>query len=90
MAEGGRDGLTSTAIRATDLGRRFGSVTAVDRLSFEVREGQTFGLLGHNGAGKTTTIRLLNGVLGRDAGEARCSGWTRPSTASAFAAGQAY
>ena len=74
MAEGGRDGLTPTAIRATDLGRRFGSVTAVDRLSFEVRAGETFGLLGHNGAGKTTTIRLLNGVLGRDAGEAEVLG----------------
>jgi ABC-2 type transport system ATP-binding protein len=48
--------------------RRFGATTAVDGLSFDVIAGETFGLLGHNGAGKTTTIRLLNGVLGRDAG----------------------
>lgn len=40
----------------------------MDGLSFEVGHGETFGLLGHNGAGKTTTIRLLNGVLSRDAG----------------------
>ena len=49
-------------------------MTAVDRLSFEIRAGETFGLLGHNGAGKTTTIRLLNGVLGRDAGDAEVLG----------------
>lgn len=50
------------------LVRRFGDNVAVDRLSFEVRRGETVGLLGHNGAGKTTTIRLLNGVLAPDAG----------------------
>ena len=66
--------MTTSAIRATGLGRRFGTVQAVDGLSFEVRAGETFGLLGHNGAGKTTTIRLLNGVLGRDAGEAEVLG----------------
>ena len=66
--------MTTAAIRATGLGRQFGSVRAVDGLSFEVGAGETFGLLGHNGAGKTTTIRLLNGVLGRDAGEAEVLG----------------
>ncbi len=40
----------------------------MDGLSFDVGRGETFGLLGHNGAGKTTTIRLVNGVLSRDAG----------------------
>ena len=57
------------AIRAERLDRRFGETRAVDGLSFEIRAGETFGLLGHNGAGKTTTIRLLNGVLRRDAGD---------------------
>jgi ABC-2 type transport system ATP-binding protein len=61
--------LTAAAILADGLVRHFGSSPAVDGLSFEVRAGETFGLLGHNGAGKTTTIRLLNGVLGRDAGD---------------------
>jgi ABC-2 type transport system ATP-binding protein len=63
------DRMTAVAIRADGLVRRFGRAHAVDGLSFEVGAGETFGLLGHNGAGKTTTIRLLNGVLSRDAGE---------------------
>jgi ABC-2 type transport system ATP-binding protein len=58
----------AVTVRSDDLVRRFGETRAVDGLSFEVRAGETFGLLGHNGAGKTTTIRLLNGVLSRDAG----------------------
>jgi ABC-2 type transport system ATP-binding protein len=65
---------TAAAVRATGLVRRFGDTAAVDGLSFEVAAGETFGFLGHNGAGKTTTIRLLNGVLGRDAGEAEVLG----------------
>ncbi len=60
---------SAVAVRAEGLVRRFGDTLAVDGLSFEIRAGETFGLLGHNGAGKTTTIRLLNGVLGRDAGD---------------------
>ena len=66
--------MTTSAIRVTELGRRFGTVHAVDGLSFEVRPGETFGLLGHNGAGKTTTIRLVNGVLGRHAGDVEVLG----------------
>jgi ABC-2 type transport system ATP-binding protein len=61
--------LTEPAVRVEGLVRHFNSRRAVDGLSFEVARGETFGLLGHNGAGKTTTIRLLNGVLSRDAGE---------------------
>jgi ABC-2 type transport system ATP-binding protein len=61
---------SAVAVRAERLVRRFGETRAVDGLTFEIRAGESFGLLGHNGAGKTTTIRLLNGVLGRDAGEA--------------------
>jgi ABC-2 type transport system ATP-binding protein len=65
----------STAVIALDaLVRRFGEVTAVDGLSFDVIRGEVFGLLGHNGAGKTTTIRLLNGVLTPSAGSARVLG----------------
>jgi ABC-2 type transport system ATP-binding protein len=59
---------TEPAVSVEGLVRRFGVRSAVDGLSFVVGRGETFGLLGHNGAGKTTTIRLVNGVLSRDAG----------------------
>jgi len=51
------------AIEVKSVTRRFGSLTAVDDLSFEVGEGEIFGLLGPNGAGKTTTINLILGLL---------------------------
>ncbi|HYJ79915.1 MAG TPA: ABC transporter ATP-binding protein [Longimicrobiaceae bacterium] len=57
-------------IRTAGLSLRFGDIAAVDRLSLEVGAGEVFGFLGHNGAGKTTTVRLLNGVLAPDDGEA--------------------
>lgn len=52
-----------TAIIATDLTKRFGDFTAVDRVNFEVRRGEIFGFLGPNGSGKTTTIRMMLGLL---------------------------
>jgi ABC-2 type transport system ATP-binding protein len=48
--------------------KRFGSVVALDGLTFEVPRGQVFGFLGANGAGKTTTMRIALGVLNADAG----------------------
>ncbi len=56
----GHDGL---AIEAEGLIRDFGSFRAVDRVSFKVKQGEIFGLLGANGAGKTTVIKMLNGIL---------------------------
>ena len=50
-------------IEVRDLSRRFGSHTALDRLSFDIDRGETFGLLGANGAGKTTFIRMVTGYL---------------------------
>ena len=50
------------------LVKRFGDVTAVDDLSFRVREGELFAFLGVNGAGKSTTIHILCGQLARDGG----------------------
>ena len=50
------------------LHKRFGTVTALDGLAFEVQPGQVFGFLGANGAGKTTTMRITLGVLEADAG----------------------
>jgi len=51
-----------SAIEARGLTKYYGSLTAVDRVSFAVREGEIFGFLGPNGAGKTTTIRMLTGL----------------------------
>jgi ABC-2 type transport system ATP-binding protein len=54
---------SQAAIEVRDLTRDFGSFRAVDRVSFQVHQGQIFGFLGPNGAGKSTTIRMLNGLL---------------------------
>ncbi|HOP39833.1 MAG TPA: ATP-binding cassette domain-containing protein, partial [Geobacteraceae bacterium] len=51
------------AVTLRDLTRKFGDFVAVDRVSLEVRKGETFGFLGPNGAGKSTTIRMLCGIL---------------------------
>jgi ABC-2 type transport system ATP-binding protein len=53
-------------IQAEQLVKRFGELTAVDSVSFEISKGETFGLLGPNGAGKTTTIHMLVGALKPD------------------------
>jgi len=62
------------AIVVRNLTRRFGSFTAVDDVSFEVRRGEVFGFLGANGAGKSTTIRMLCGLLRPTAGTAIVGG----------------
>ena len=61
-------------IHASDLTKVFGKSTAVDHISFDVREGEIFGFLGPNGAGKTTTTRMLTGVIPPDAGTAMILG----------------
>lgn len=65
---------TSVVIAARDLVRRFGAFTAVDKTSFEVREGEIFGLLGPNGAGKTTTFKMLCGLIDVTEGELMVAG----------------
>jgi drug efflux transport system ATP-binding protein len=62
------------AIEARDLTRAFGSFTAVDHITFDVRGGEVFGFLGANGAGKTTAIRMLIGLLVPTSGAARVAG----------------
>jgi ABC-2 type transport system ATP-binding protein len=57
-----------------ELSRRFGSFVAVDRVSFDVTEGEILGYLGANGAGKSTTIRMLCGLLQPTSGQARVAG----------------
>ena len=63
------------AIVVTDLTRRFGDFTAVDRVTFSVGVGEIFGFLGPNGAGKTTTIKMLNGLLRPSGGTASVAGY---------------
>lgn len=55
--------------------KRFGSLTAVDHLSFKVGEGEILGLLGPNGAGKTTTVRMLACIISPSEGSARVAGY---------------
>jgi ABC-2 type transport system ATP-binding protein len=71
------------AISVEQLTKRFGTVTAVDGLSFEVESGTVTGFLGPNGAGKTTTLRILLGLVRPDGGTAlfdgkRCTDLTHP------------
>lgn len=51
------------AISAQQLTRKFGNFTAVDRVDFEINQGEIFGFLGSNGCGKTTTMKMLTGLL---------------------------
>ncbi|HTY54490.1 MAG TPA: ABC transporter ATP-binding protein [Candidatus Binataceae bacterium] len=66
---------SSPAIEAHGLTKRFPGVTAVDRLSFEVRQGEIFGLVGPDGAGKTAVMRMLAGVMSPDEGSATIAGF---------------
>ncbi|MDU4962290.1 MAG: ATP-binding cassette domain-containing protein [Sporomusaceae bacterium] len=61
-------------VEATDLKKHYGSFRALDGVSFFIRPGECFGLLGHNGAGKTTTMRMLCGLSTVEAGELRLFG----------------
>jgi len=58
-----------------DLIKRYGDLTAVAGVSFEVRRGEVFGLLGPNGAGKTTTVEIIEGLRPRDGGEVTVCGF---------------
>jgi ABC-2 type transport system ATP-binding protein len=59
------------AVEVYNLTKEFGSIVAVDKVSFEVMEGEIFGFLGPNGAGKTTLIRMLTTLIKPSSGEAR-------------------
>lgn len=64
----------ASAIVVSDLVKHFGSLRAVDRLSFDVQPGEIFGLVGPDGAGKTTALRMLAGVLSPDSGSVTVAG----------------
>jgi ABC-2 type transport system ATP-binding protein len=70
----------TAAISVTDLSLSYGELRAVDGVSFEVQEGEFFGILGPNGAGKTTTLEMIEGLRKPEAGEIRLLGerpWPR-------------
>lgn len=71
-------------IRVEELEKTYGGLRAVDRVSFDVPEGELFGFLGPNGAGKTTTLSMVSGLLKPDAGTVQIAGidvWVTPKPA---------
>ncbi|GGN51273.1 ABC-2 type transport system ATP-binding protein [Actinoplanes campanulatus] len=66
--------MTNPALRAVDLTKHYGRLTALDTLNLDVVPGEVFGFLGPNGAGKSTTIRLLLGLARPTAGRAEVFG----------------
>ena len=65
----------SNAVEVRGLTKRFGDVTAVDDMSFDVAQGELFGLVGPDGGGKTTLFRMLTTLLLPDAGSATVLGF---------------
>ena len=55
-------------LKVENVSKSYGTLKAVDNLSFEVADGEIFGLLGVNGAGKTTTFRMIISLLEKDSG----------------------
>jgi ABC-2 type transport system ATP-binding protein len=62
-------------MKVCDLRKRFGTIVAVDGISFEVSRGDVLGFLGPNGAGKSTTMKMLSGFLRPDSGTATITGY---------------
>src|SRR4051812_19777292 len=70
------------AVRAVDLTKTYGALTAVDHINVEVGQGEVYGVLGPNGAGKTTFLRMLFGLITPDSGSLEVFGrsWVRDGT----------
>jgi ABC-2 type transport system ATP-binding protein len=62
-------------VKVENLEKRFGNFIAVNRINFEVKEGEIFGFLGPNGAGKSTTIRMLCGIITPTSGKGLVGGY---------------
>jgi len=58
-----------SVIEIHNLTKRYGKHVALDGIDLKVKQGEVFGFIGPNGAGKTTTLRILLGLLRKDAGE---------------------
>jgi len=65
----------NSVLSVDSLSKSFGQVRAVDRISFEVQEGEIFGILGPNGAGKSTTLAMITGLVRPDMGVIRLHGF---------------
>ncbi len=76
--------MSDLALEARSMVRRFGAVQALAELSFSVKPGELYGLVGPDGAGKTTAIRALAGLVDLDRGEARVLGRDPARGGSAF------
>jgi ABC-2 type transport system ATP-binding protein len=66
--------MADAVVEVHNLSKQFGAFTAVDGISFEIRQGEILGLVGPNGAGKTTTIHMLLGVISPTGGSSRMFG----------------
>src|SRR3954447_23580103 len=74
------------AIQVDTLTKRYGEHVAVDAISFQVEQGEAFGILGPNGAGKTTTLEMIEGLRKPDAGKVTMLGtpvWPDPRAVQA-------
>lgn len=67
--------MNETIIEAKNLTKKFGTSVAIDSISFKVKRGNIFGLLGPNGSGKTTTVRILNKLIKPTSGHAFVGGY---------------
>ena len=63
------------AVSVQGLEKKFGDFTAVNRINFEIKQGEIFGFLGPNGAGKSTTIRMLCGIISPTSGNGMVGGF---------------
>lgn len=82
--------MSPVAVRARELSRSFGTLRAVESLTFDVGKGELFGLVGPDGAGKTTTLRMLAGVLPPTGGDATVLGHSVARDPEAMKHGIAY
>src|SRR5258708_6651983 len=73
-ASGGAANMANSILQVENLVKRYGDVEAVRGVSFNVEEGEVFGLLGQNGAGKTTTVEILEGLRNLDSGRVSVCG----------------
>ena len=73
-SEGNHPAKSDIDIEAEGLTKKFGEFCAVENFSFQVRQGEIFGLLGANGAGKTTVMKMLTGIMLPTAGSGRVAG----------------